>query len=212
MSGAGAASAVGELAFTPPSTPPTPDPSFLSDVFSTTPPQTPFSPLNEEQPSDVPRLRSIHATAGYRDGVSEAKDQFLQAGFDEGYSIGAAFGLRIGCLLGAAESLLLATTKRMPEMRRQAHDLEGICKKMKEDLTLEKVFDRKWWDDDELWNTGCHLQQPDDKTNGISIQEIIDSHPLIERWSLVLKEERKRLHLREGRFEGPEWEKGRIED
>ena len=212
MSGPGAASGTEDATFTPPSTPPTPDPSFLSDVFSTTPPQTPFSSLNEEQPSDIPRLRSIHATAGYRDGVSEAKGQSLQAGFDEGYSIGAAFGLRVGCLLGAVEGLLLATRKRMPEMQRQAHDLEGQFEKMKDDLTLEKVFDRKWWDNDELWNTGCHLQQSEERTDEISIQQIFDSHPLIERWSLILKEERKRLHLREGRFEGPEWEKGRIED
>lgn len=54
---------------------------------------------------DVARLRSIHTTAGYREGLSEAKDRALQPGFDEGYSLGAALGMRAGLIVGIVEGL-----------------------------------------------------------------------------------------------------------
>src|ERR1700761_2373964 len=45
-------------------------------------------------PSDVPRLRSTHVTNGYREGIAASKEQHIQAGFDEGYSLGAEVALK----------------------------------------------------------------------------------------------------------------------
>ncbi|KAL8985824.1 MAG: hypothetical protein Q9177_004326 [Variospora cf. flavescens] len=82
----------------------TPEP--LSDIFSDSPPASPTSKQPSE-PSDIPRLRSTHATNGYRDGISASKDQALQPGFDEAYPLGAILGLRVGYVLGVLEGLCL---------------------------------------------------------------------------------------------------------
>jgi hypothetical protein len=39
-------------------------------------------------------------TAGYREGISESKEKFLQDGFDEGWKVGAEVGICVGELLG----------------------------------------------------------------------------------------------------------------
>ena len=108
------------MALTPPSTPPSarsPSPDVtLDDVFSSSPPRLdtivhdPSDPAQsssmQNHPSDIPRLRQVHATAGYREGISRAKAQSLQPGFDEGYGLGATFGLHVGYLLGALKGLV----------------------------------------------------------------------------------------------------------
>lgn len=72
-------------------------PNLLLDTTST---------KYENHPSDIPRLRSVHATAGYRDGVAAARDAAVQGGFDEGYLLGATLGIRVGVLVGLMEGLL----------------------------------------------------------------------------------------------------------
>ncbi|KZF20432.1 hypothetical protein L228DRAFT_240952 [Xylona heveae TC161] len=69
------------------------------------------SKVDANAPSDIPRLRSVHSTAGYRDGIAFAKNEYIQAGFDEGYALGAVIGLRIGWILGALEGLWIALEK-----------------------------------------------------------------------------------------------------
>ena len=68
--------------------------------------------------SDVPRLRSIHVTAGYRDGIADGKSQSVQAGFDEGYSLGAVIGLDVGWILGILEGLIVAMAAKEREQMR----------------------------------------------------------------------------------------------
>ncbi|KAI9821485.1 MAG: Essential protein Yae1, N terminal [Thelocarpon impressellum] len=70
----------------------------------------------EELISTLPSLRKAHETLGYRDGITASKASSVQAGFDEGYALGAARGLRAGCLLGALEGLRSA---RVGEARRE---------------------------------------------------------------------------------------------
>lgn len=66
--------------------------------------------------SDVPRLRSVHVTAGYRDGIADGKTRSVQAGFDEGYSLGAVMGLNVGWIMGILDGLIVAMA-----MKRQKH-------------------------------------------------------------------------------------------
>ncbi len=62
--------------------------------------------LQRDEVSDIPRMRSQHSTAGYRDGIAHAKSQSVQEGFDEGYPIGARLGMEVGCILGVLEGLV----------------------------------------------------------------------------------------------------------
>ncbi|MCJ1437259.1 Essential protein Yae1, N terminal [Xylographa pallens] len=103
-----------QTATLPPSPPPQSD--LLSDIFSSSPSPPPFhsphpsSPDSHHatHPSDIPRLRSQHSTAGYRDGLSASKTPALQPGFDEGYTLGAVLGLKAGELLGVLEGVCAA--------------------------------------------------------------------------------------------------------
>ncbi|MCJ1397603.1 Essential protein Yae1, N terminal [Xylographa trunciseda] len=104
----------------PPTTPPPPtqppQSDLLSDIFSSSPspppsrtphPHDPDS-HHTTHPSDIPRLRSQHSTAGYREGLSASKPPALQPGFDEGYTLGAVLGLKVGELLGVLDGVAAA--------------------------------------------------------------------------------------------------------
>lgn len=83
----------------------------LDDIFGSSPPheneKIPQQPSSQApEPSDLPSLRRQHVTAGYRDGVSAAKGEHVQHGFDAGFPIGAQLGMRAGTVIGIIEGLL----------------------------------------------------------------------------------------------------------
>ncbi|KAI9662156.1 MAG: Essential protein Yae1, N terminal [Alyxoria varia] len=57
--------------------------------------------------SEFPRLRRTHLTDGYREGLSsgKAEEHLAQSGFDSGFPIGAAVGLRVGFILRGLREL-----------------------------------------------------------------------------------------------------------
>lgn len=72
--------------------------------------------------SNLPGLRRKHVTEGYRAGVATGRDDETKAqmGFDEGYPVGAALGMRVGFLLGMGEmgkAVPLWRDGRSPETR-----------------------------------------------------------------------------------------------
>jgi hypothetical protein len=189
------------MALTPPSIPPSPSsPSnnALSDIFSDSPPSSP----SKTDPSDIPRLRSTHSTAGYRDGITVAKALSLQPGFDEGYSLGAAFGLRIGYILGALEGLWSACTGLCEEKERQ----RKLLREAREGLRLERVFGKEWWGEDGVWRYEVQGEGEE-----VTFEEVVGWHPLVKRWEERVKDELERAGVTRGRFEGVEWEKGRMD-
>ncbi|GFF37692.1 uncharacterized protein yae1 [Aspergillus udagawae] len=88
-----------------------PQANSLDDIFGSSPPHEnenlPQQPSSQApEPSDLPSLRRQHVTAGYRDGVSAAKGEHVQRGFDAGFPIGAQLGMRAGTVIGIIEGLL----------------------------------------------------------------------------------------------------------
>ncbi|KAJ5766786.1 uncharacterized protein N7511_004402 [Penicillium nucicola] len=101
----------------------------LDDIFGSSPPRSErelhaphraaeettasaSAPRSTAEPSDLPSLRRQHVTAGYRDGVSMAKGQHVQEGFDAGFPVGAQMGMRAGTILGIMEGLLRGFEER----------------------------------------------------------------------------------------------------
>lgn len=195
---------------TPPSTPPTPNTNQLSDIFSDSPQGSPSLTSPNTEPSDINRLRSIHSTAGYRAGISKSKAESLQPGFDEGYSLGATFGLRIGHLLGVLEGLRNTLIKAHSE---EAGRIKNIVIEAEKDLRLESVFGKEYWGEDGVWRYTVQGDQSDggEKNDEISIQDIVHCHPLVKKWDAAVDAEMKRAGVNSKRFEGPEWERGRLE-
>ncbi|QSS59887.1 essential protein Yae1 [Histoplasma capsulatum] len=153
----------------PPHLPPQqPSPSVWDDIFSASP-LLQNSPDNsvvqpyrlDGEPSDLPFLRRQHVTAGYRDGISVAKGEHVQRGFDAGFPVGAELGLRIGAVLGVLEGLVKATATATSATRRAGRggnrgddediqgngslrgpwgDIAALFEKAKKELTVQNVF------------------------------------------------------------------------
>ena len=223
------------MVVTPPSTPPslgsdspiaqTPSAAF-DDVFSDShiDPNTLSDHTNLRQgdgsshPSDVPRLRQIHATAGYREGISTSKSESLQLGFDEGYSLGATFGSRIGYLLGVLNGLTAAYRKH--EVKRPAGNAEDSSSLVNEsgvstdenlrllqmleaarmDLSVERIFSKQYWKEDGTW---CYSDAFGDG-DFASFREVVDEHPLVKTWAAMVETELGKAGLKRAIDSGPE--------
>lgn len=183
----------------------------LDDVFGSAPSSPTLSHATisnrNNEPSEVPRLRSAHSTAGYRDGLTTAKGTTIQEGFDEGYGLGATMGLRIGTILGTLEGIWAAfakadakritavddggvrmgSTVSQPETER----LRVLVVKARSDLRTEGVFGRQYWGEDGIWVY-------DVQENGGGWKDVVDAHPLIQSWEAVVAEEVAKVRLDTG--------------
>ncbi|SPQ18369.1 be1a03b2-9eb9-4055-81a6-96c15be93788 [Thermothielavioides terrestris] len=113
--------------------------------------------------SDIPRLSHAHRTAGYRDGIAAAKARTAQAGFDEGYGLGATVGARAGQLLGVLEglaaavglhSLALSPHRDGPRYRQgeaEARRLAALLAEARAELSVRGVFAGEYWAADGTW-------------------------------------------------------------
>ncbi|KAJ4420925.1 Essential protein Yae1, N terminal [Neurospora sp. IMI 360204] len=112
-------------------------------------------------PSDVPRLQQEHTTAGYRDGITVAKAEHVQAGFDEGFGLGATIGAVAGQLLGVLEGLsfaVVSSAKGRPQQDHEEEEEEDIREKVKKllaeaekDLSVQSIYGKEYWDEDGTW-------------------------------------------------------------
>lgn len=182
----------------------------LDDVFGSAPSSPTLShatrSTRNNEPSEVPRLRSAHSTAGYRDGLTFAKGTTIQEGFDEGYGLGATMGLRIGSILGILEGIWAAVAKsdakRAPalddggvrmgtESQPETERLKTLVVKARSELRTEGVFGRQYWGEDGIWV--YHVQE-----SGGGWKDVVDAHPLIQSWEAVAAEEVAKVRLDTG--------------
>ena len=221
-------------AVTPPSTPPSSgsaspaarSPSnTLDDVFSTSPsPGEVLHAHNADRgrdspadPSDIPRLRQVHTTAGYRAGISQSKTDALQPGFDEGYSLGATFGWQTGYLTGVLEGLLTAAaataarTAKSVELQRDSHSpfihqnntnkteeadrLNKLLRVAKSELSVEHIFGEPYWRDNGMWAYDVNLADGEELS---SFRQVVEAHPVVRKWieAVELEVNRAGLHGR----------------
>jgi hypothetical protein len=169
-----------------------------SDIFSTS--RTPSPDLTgslsprppTQEPSEIPRLRAQHNTSGYRDGIASSKSLHTQEGFDEGYSLGAVVGRKVGYILGVLGGIAVALRNKDEE-----HSMERLEKEAREELTVEEILGKRWWNweaagDEDVWR----FEVGDTSTSAvtaeiheeISWQQIVDAHPLIKKWSRCAEE------------------------
>ncbi|KAL8880201.1 MAG: hypothetical protein Q9205_002344 [Flavoplaca limonia] len=190
---------------TPPSSPPSASPpnNNLSDVFSDSPPTSPSTTANNHpaDPSDIPRLRAIHSTEGYREGISYAKQQAAQLGFDEAYPLGAILGLRVGYILGVLEGLRNAWGIK----REQKSSEEGVgvvreydqrygdmLMQAREELKIEKLCGQEYWKSDGIWAYEVHGKAGD---QNITFWDVADQHPIVRKWLGKVRDEARKLGI-----------------
>ncbi|KAL9577434.1 MAG: hypothetical protein Q9212_006366 [Teloschistes hypoglaucus] len=185
---------------------PPPD-NFISDVFSDSPPPSPQSTAapHPTDPSDIPRLRSIHVTNGYREGITTAKEQALQPAFDEAYPLGASLGLRVGYILGILEGLCSAfgsasrrfdaahgEVEKVGKAKEEEEErLKALLGEAREELKIEKLFGKEFWGHDGLW--AYDVRGSDDD---ITFREVADQHPVVRKWLARVRDEVRKAGIR----------------
>jgi Essential protein Yae1, N terminal len=157
------------------------------------------------EPSEVPRIQAAHSKAGYRDGISVAKGQFVQAGFDEGYGLGGEVGRAVGWVLGSLEGLsatasTVSTGKKrayapstaesssaVSEESRQARDSiqkageesKELLRKARQELDAGKVFGKEYITEEGVW-----LWDVEETESGVAVmRDVAMQHPLIIEWN-----------------------------
>ncbi|KAK7731435.1 Essential protein Yae1, N terminal [Botryosphaeria dothidea] len=193
----------GEPMPAPPPAPPATS-SQLDDIFGCSPPndEAPIANLASREGqdevalgentvangdvSDIPRLRSIHVTAGYRDGIAESKAGHVQDGFDEGFPLGAVLGIKAGWVLGALEGVALALRAaalgkvRNTGAEEAVETFERVRKQLAEarkELDIVSLFDQQYFDEEGIWKYEVDGQDED-----VTFEEVAAQHPLISKW------------------------------
>ncbi|EFZ01210.1 essential protein Yae1 [Metarhizium robertsii] len=161
----------------------------LDDVFGSTP-ASPAEPeaQTSSHPSDIRRLETEHTNAGYREGITVAKEASIQGGFDEGFSLGATIGLRAGQLLGMVEGIADAVKGRPGEA---AETAEKLLNEARDELSTGKIFSAEYWAPDGTWNYDVTAQDGDQ----ILFPDVAAAHPLIQKWSRVVDEQTNMWHI-----------------
>ncbi|KAK5114231.1 hypothetical protein LTR85_010296 [Meristemomyces frigidus] len=140
-------------------------------------------------PSDIPRLRSLHITNGYREGIAVSKEKHMQDGFDEGYTLGAEIGLKAGWCLGALEGIwhaLPATPQPTLDAARSGtvamsrESMRELIEEAKAELCMQSLFGKDHFGEDGIWLYDVPGQEGEDTT----FEQIAEAHPALRKWTL----------------------------
>lgn len=150
---------------------------------------------NTDEVSDIPRLRSRHVTEGYREGVAESKEKYIQAGFDEGYSLGAEIGLKAGWCLGVLEGVCKALEKTQAGDSKASGqqdnvEAEELFKKAKEELQMQKLYDPAYFGSDGIW-----LYDVPGSEAETTFRDVASAHPVLSPWLTTTKAAADRVGL-----------------
>jgi hypothetical protein len=155
------------------------DDNNIDDVWGSSPSSPSLTPSTH--PSDINRLQQEHSTAGYRDGITNAKAASAQKGFDEGFGLGAVIGSRCGLVLGLLEGVVNA----LPAEAERRKEVEGMLAEARKELDVVSVFGREYWDGEGVWK----YEVKDDGGEGeVLFSDIAGAHPLVRKWEGRLRE------------------------
>jgi essential protein Yae1 len=171
--------------------------------------------------SDVPRLRAAHEAAGYREGISASKARYVQAGFDEGWVLGAEVGYAVGFVLAALEGVVAAVEKNGTQDgdgcegkgagdeggEEGGKELAGLAAQARRELEGGGVFTGEWFDEEGVWRWEMdRVGEGRGAEEHFSLQDIAMAHPLVKKWmgevdriSLSLTEGKGQVVLRPSR-------------
>lgn len=160
--------------------------------------------LGNLEPSDIPRMQSKHETEGYRDGVTQGKALSVQAGFDEGYGLGAVLGLKVGRTIGLIEGLYGAVAsaaktfeggndhEAMASWEPERKRLEQLLAEARQELKTSNVFGTVWWDEDGTWKFPV---PGEGEGKEVVFPDVAAAHPLVVKWDAIVTEEARRWSL-----------------
>ncbi|KAK4495438.1 hypothetical protein PRZ48_013769 [Zasmidium cellare] len=133
--------------------------------------------------SDIPRLRSIHVTNGYREGIAASKEKHIQAGFDEGYSLGGEIGVKVGWYLGVLEGVCQAVGRLDGEEHDELRDeVRKTFADAQEALKMEKLLCPDFFGPDGIWLYEVPGQDDEGTELQVTFKDVAEKHPVLVEW------------------------------
>lgn len=185
----------------------------LEDVFGSAPASPTLDRSNVDtgvvterregtDPSDIPRLRSVHVTNGYREGLSASKEQYVQAGFDEGYSLGAELGMKVGWLIGVLQGVVRAIPsgsegKEGGGKAMSRNEVRDLLAEAEEEMSMKKLFGGEYFGGDGVWIYSVPAAEREGEEE-VTFKEIADAHPVVVKWEGTVRQLAERAGLRIG--------------
>lgn len=151
----------------------------FDDIFGSSDDEQHVSRENHGELSEDTRLRSIHVTNGYRDGVSESKTLHVQHGFDEGYPLGAVLGFKAAWLLKILQSL---SSTRSATSSTQGAPLDSIDQSLAEarkELAMQSLISATYFDESGVWT----YPVDGESDSACDFGQVGSCHPLILKWN-----------------------------
>ena len=109
----------------------------------------------------------------------------------------------MGYILGALEGLCSAHSREIGEGK----GFRQLLNDAREHLAIDKIFGREWWGEDGIWR-----YEVQGKEEEVTFREVVDAHPLVRKWIKRVDQETRIAGVKVGRFEGREWEEGRVSE
>ncbi|GAP82364.1 putative ABC1 domain-containing protein [Rosellinia necatrix] len=131
---------------------------------------------------DTRRLRTQHNTVGYRDGITVGKAGSIQAGFDQGFALGANIGIRAGQVLGLLEGIAAALAEA--GQADEAARADSLLAQAAAELSPESVFTPAFWAPDGTWTypvTASH------DGGEVVYPDVAGQHPLVAKWNRIAR-------------------------
>lgn len=136
--------------------------------------------------SDIPRLRSLHITNGYREGIALSKESHIQAGFDEGFSLGGEIGQRAGWILGVLDGMARGVKSKKKD---EDHEIGECFAKAQEELKIEKLLGEEHFGVDGIWL----YEVPGEDGEDVTFEVVANAHPILRKWDGRVRDLGKRL-------------------
>ncbi|KAI1771604.1 hypothetical protein F4818DRAFT_196384 [Hypoxylon cercidicola] len=132
---------------------------------------------------DTRKLQAQHSTEGYRDGIANGKADRIQAGFDQGFALGANIGLSAGRLLGVLEGLVASFGENGLDEPAQIGQLLSDATK---ELSESSIFAEEYWGHDGTWKYPVAQEEVGNKDEMLA--NIARRHPGIAKWEKKVKD------------------------
>ncbi|TQS35321.1 hypothetical protein Golomagni_04265 [Golovinomyces magnicellulatus] len=120
--------------------------------------------------------------AGYRDGISQGKEECVQRGFDEGFGLGAIIGLRVGMILGILEGV----SKGAQVANGEAQRIKQMWQAAENELSTTNIFGVEWWSEHGVW---LYDVQGDIESEEVTFYDVAKAHPLLKKWEKMVQDE-----------------------